>query len=42
LAAYCKDDTPAATVDDISAEDMEEAMRYGNLMGKKALTILSG
>merc|ERR1719223_1463708 len=42
LAAYCKDDTPTATVDDISAEDMAEAMKYGNLMGTKALGILSG
>merc|ERR1712186_261651 len=40
LAAYCKDDTPTATVDDIAAEDMAEAMRYGDLMGKKALSIL--
>jgi len=40
LAAYCKDDTPNATVDDISAEDMKDAMAYGDLMGKKALSIL--
>merc|ERR1712056_166602 len=40
LAAYCKDDTPNATYDDISAEDMKDAMEYGNLMGKKGLAIL--
>eukprot|EP00932_Pfiesteria_piscicida_P017059 SRR837773.3959.p2 GENE.SRR837773.3959~~SRR837773.3959.p2 ORF type:complete len:394 (+),score=228.99 SRR837773.3959:83-1183(+) len=40
LAAYCKEDTPNATVDDISKEDMDEAMRYGNLMGEKAKAIL--
>jgi hypothetical protein len=41
LAAYCKDDTPTASVDDIAPEDMAEAMKYGNLMGQKALAILS-
>merc|ERR1712176_1282314 len=40
LAAYCKEDTPNATVDDSSAEDMKDAMVYGDLMGKKALEIL--
>jgi len=40
LPAYCKDDTPHACVNDIPAEDMAEAMRYGNLMGQKALGIL--
>jgi len=40
LAAYCKDDTPNASVDDITAEDMKDAMAYGDLMGQKALSIL--
>jgi len=40
LAAYCKDDTPTASVDDITAEDMKEAQGYGDLMGNKALGIL--
>jgi len=40
LAAYCKDDTPNATFDDISAEDKAEAKRYGDLMGVKALGLL--
>jgi len=39
-AAYCKDDTPNACFDDISKEDLEEAMMYGDLMGKKAVGIL--
>eukprot|EP00931_Biecheleriopsis_adriatica_P057878 TRINITY_DN3436_c0_g1_i1.p1 TRINITY_DN3436_c0_g1~~TRINITY_DN3436_c0_g1_i1.p1 ORF type:complete len:589 (+),score=169.67 TRINITY_DN3436_c0_g1_i1:46-1812(+) len=41
LAAYCKDDTPSANYDDISAEDKAEADRYGKLMGEKALGILA-
>merc|ERR1712228_295610 len=40
LAAYCKDDTPNACYGDISSEDREEAMRYGDLMGVKAMAIL--
>jgi hypothetical protein len=40
LAAYCKDDTPNATYNDISAEDLAEAAKYGDLMGVKALGIL--
>merc|ERR1712070_106949 len=42
LPAYCKDDTPNASYDDIPAEDLAEADRYGKLMGAKALSILSG
>jgi len=42
LAAYCKDDTPEASVNDISAEDWSEACRYGSIMGAKALAIMSG
>merc|ERR1711920_886521 len=42
LAAYCKEDARNACVDDISAEDMQDAMVYGDLMGQKALGILSG
>jgi len=41
LAAYCKDDSPNASVDNISQQDMQEAMRYGKLMGEKALAILT-
>ena len=41
LAAYCKDDTPNANWDDISAEDKAEAKTMGDLMGEKALKILS-
>lgn len=40
LAAYCKDDTPNASYDDISAEDKAEAKKMGDLMGEKALAIL--
>jgi len=40
LAAYCKDDTPSACFSDITAEDLAEAEKYGNLMGTKALGIL--
>jgi len=40
LAAYCKDDTPNACYTDISADDLSEAQRYGDLMGQKALEIL--
>jgi hypothetical protein len=41
LAAYCKDDTPNACFTDIAAEDLSEAQRYGDLMGEKALALLS-
>merc|ERR1719235_1545663 len=41
LAAYCKDDTPNACYTDIAAEDLAEAQRMGDLMGTKALSILS-
>jgi hypothetical protein len=41
LAAYCKDDTPNASYNDIAPEDLAEATRYGDLMGVKALGILS-
>jgi 2,3-bisphosphoglycerate-dependent phosphoglycerate mutase len=41
LAAYCKDDTPSATYYDIAPEDLAVAEGYGNLMGVKALGILS-
>jgi len=41
LAAYCKEDTPNASYQDISPEDKAEAERYGQLMGEKALKILS-
>merc|ERR1719156_219617 len=41
LAAYCKDDTPNATYDDITAEDLAEAKRMGDLMGEKALGFLT-
>jgi len=41
LAAYCQEDTPKASVEDISKEDMDEAMIYGNIMGEKAKGILS-
>merc|ERR1719316_855203 len=40
LAAYCKDDTPNAQYTDISAEDLADANKYGDIMGKKALGIL--
>ena len=41
LAAYCKDDTPNASWDDIAEEDKAEAKKYGDLMGEKALGIMS-
>ena len=41
LAAYCKDDTPNACWDDIPEEDKAEAKKMGDLMGEKALAILS-
>ena len=41
LPAYCKDDTPNASYDDIPPEDKAEAEKYGNMMGEKALAILS-
>jgi len=40
LPAYCKDDTPNACYTDIPAEDLAEAMKYGTIMGEKALGIL--
>ncbi|CAE7406457.1 unnamed protein product [Symbiodinium natans] len=41
LAACCKDDTPNASYDDISAEDKAEADKHGKLIGEKAAAILS-
>merc|ERR1739848_643529 len=41
LAAYCKDDTPNACYNDISAEALEAAEKYGLIMGEKALGMLS-
>merc|ERR1712149_93505 len=41
LAAYCKDDTPNATYNDISAEDLAAAEKYGLMMGEKALGMLT-
>jgi len=41
LPAYCKDDTPNACYDDIPDEDKAEAKRMGDLMGEKALAMLS-
>merc|ERR1712013_777297 len=40
LPAYCKEDTPNACYNDIPKEDLDEAQRMGDLMGKKALGIL--
>lgn len=40
LAAYCKDDTPNASYDDISEEDKAEAKRMGDMMGVKAKAIM--
>ncbi|CAJ1377099.1 unnamed protein product [Effrenium voratum] len=40
LAAYCKDDTPKASYNDIEPEDLKAAQAYGDLMGVKALGIL--
>merc|ERR1719265_2371967 len=39
-AAYCLEDKPNACFTDISAEDLAEAKRYGDLMGVKGLGIL--
>jgi hypothetical protein len=41
LAAYCKTDTPNACWTDIGTEDLDEALRMGDLMGKTAKKILS-
>ena len=41
LAACCKDGTPTACWDDITEEDKAEAKKLGDLMGQKALAILS-
>jgi hypothetical protein len=41
LAAYCKEDTPDAKFTDIGSEDLADAMKMGDLMGQKALSILS-
>merc|ERR1719191_2013647 len=41
LAAYCKDDTPNACYSDISAEDLTAAEKYGDMMGEKALGMLT-
>merc|ERR1719230_715390 len=40
LPAYCKEDTPNANWNDIPDADKEEAMKYGDLMGKVAKEIL--
>merc|ERR1712196_703689 len=40
LAAYCKEDTPEAKYTDITAEDLVEATKMGDLCGVKALGIL--
>merc|ERR1711966_273681 len=42
LAAYCKDDTPDASYNDIAADDLAEANRYATIMGEKAMGILDG
>merc|ERR1719191_1660721 len=42
LAAYCKDDTPEASYDDISEEDKKDAAKMGDMMGEVALDILTG
>merc|ERR1719301_8070 len=41
LVAYCKDDTPNASYNDISAEDLAAAEKYGLMMGEKALGMLT-
>jgi hypothetical protein len=40
LPAYCKDDTPDASWNDVPKEDQQEALKYGKLMGEVGLTIL--
>merc|ERR1719162_1933001 len=40
LPAYCKEDTPNATYDDIPKKDLIEVKKIGSLVGKKALGIL--
>jgi len=40
LPAYCKDDTPNASYNDIPKNDKGEAQRMGDLMGVKALAVL--
>ncbi|CAK0790737.1 unnamed protein product, partial [Prorocentrum cordatum] len=40
LAAYCKDDTPNACYDDISAEDRVELKMYEGFLGQKAQELL--
>ena len=40
LPAYCKDDTPNASWNDIPEEDKKEAMGYAEKMGVVALEIL--
>jgi len=41
LAAYCNEEHPDVNYSSITPEDAAEAARYGDLMGKKALEILS-
>jgi len=41
LPAYCKDDTPEATFDDIPKKDRSEISKIGSMVGKKALSILN-
>merc|ERR1712178_378582 len=41
LAAFCNDEHPDVNFSAITEEDAAEAARYGDLMGKKALEILS-
>merc|ERR1712087_61771 len=40
LPAYCKDDTPNATFDDIPKKDRVEVTKIGGIVGKKALGIM--
>merc|ERR1712151_917501 len=40
LPAYCKDDTPNATYDDIPKKDKTEVTKIGGIVGKKALGIM--
>jgi hypothetical protein len=41
LPAYCKDDTPNACYNDIPKKDLAEVKKMGDLVGKKALSILA-
>jgi len=40
LPAYCKEDTPNATFDDIPKKDRTEVYKIGGVVGKKALGIM--